>query len=559
MSHIRSMYNDSKDKLKLITRRAMLLYTGESILGGILLFRYFKLQVIDGKKYKRLADANRIKVVVIPSIRGNILDTHGNIIAKDREEYNLITTEDLTYDELIELEDILAKNALQHKQGNQNILLNNLDSEEAFSIASVFYDNEKLKIASKIVRYYPYDNLFSHVLGYTRRIKKSRYLQIFKGVYGIERIYNEALEGIYGYRKFESDAFGHTVRVIEEIKPEKGKELQLTLDSSIQTKIQEIMDDTVGAMIILDMKGKLQAMYSNPSYNNNDFTHGMSHEKWQDLKNDIRNPMVNRAISSYPLGSVFKPIVSLTALEKGFDPNTVFYCDGGHYIGNRRFRCWKSGGHGDLNMHDALVQSCNVYFYKLAELLNSEDIITSASLLGMGENTGIELENESKGILPHKEWLRNNVFRPWQQGDVTNLVIGQGYINATPLQLGLALLRLITNEKYRVSMIKEDNNSMVEKLPFSQKNIDFVKYSMRDVINTRLGTGYRGRISHFEMAGKTGTAQKSKKSLGLKNGNYIAFAPYDSPKYVVATLVDRNNNPTRAALMLTSRLLSSIL
>jgi len=362
----------------------------------------------------------------------------------------------------------------------------------------------------------------------------------------------------------EADASGRVLQVIRQIAPSPGGNLILTLDARVQQAAEEALKDRAGAIVALDPKtGGVLAMASSPVFNQKDFVRGVTREQWQTLVSDPLNPLENRAISGqYMPGSTFKIVMAVAGLEEGLiTPQTAVFCNGGYPFGNRVFHCWKKEGHGSVSLHRALVESCDVYFYDLRRL-GVDRIARYAKLLGLGETTGIELSNEKTGLVATREWKKQRFNVPWMDGETLSVAIGQGFNQATPLQMARMLAAVVNGgtlyRPYLVKQVTDLENRVVasyepkveRRLPFKPENLQFVVDALTGVVQEPGGTGRRAQLEGVIVGGKTGTAQVVPSSLykGYSEENipyqyrdhawFLAFAPREDPRIVVVAIAE---------------------
>ena len=365
----------------------------------------------------------------------------------------------------------------------------------------------------------------------------------------------------------EVDAFGIPLRTISNEDGIDGEKLKLTIDIELQKFVLERLKKQVASVVVMDVKsGEIISLNSNPSFNPNNFVEGVSLEYWQALLADHKKPLNNKPISAiYPPGSIFKLVAALAALEHGIDPKEKIKCTGKHRLGKRVFHCWKKTGHGKMNMVDAIANSCNVYFFNIANQIGIDKITEMARRFGYGEAFDIDLAGAKEGNLPTKSWKEKIFKQSWVGGDTLNSIIGQGFILATPLQIAVATARIanggVAINPYLVQ--KEENENQFQKLsekPLVKKEyLDIVRQGMYNVVNSRSGSAYYRRITQkgFEMAGKTGTAQViSKRENEMseeefdENKNhalFTAYAPAHNPKYAISVVVEHGGGGSAVA------------
>jgi penicillin-binding protein 2 len=370
---------------------------------------------------------------------------------------------------------------------------------------------------------------------------------------GIEARLDNVLRGEAGGRLVRVDVSGYRHEELERRNAVPGSDVLLALDMKVQRIAEEALGGDPGAVVVVDPRnGDVLAMASTPGFNSNDFIPSISTAKWAAIRDDENTPLINRTVAGgYAPGSIFKPVVALAALENNqATKDTTFECDGVLHVGNTSFRCWTRGRHGVLNMQEALMRSCNVYFYGLGMRMGHEYITHMAAALGLGQKTGIDLPYELPGLVPDAAWVRANRDHGWRVGDTCNLSIGQGALTVTPLQMAMVTAAIANGgHLYRPRLImgvRQPGQTGYRELPvkvsnelnWSPSSLQVVREGMRDVVMAERGTGKLAQVDGVTIAGKTGTAEYGRKEEGRKRGWMIAFAPYEAPRYAVVVLVE---------------------
>ncbi|MDD5712710.1 MAG: penicillin-binding protein 2, partial [Smithellaceae bacterium] len=404
------------------------------------------------------------------------------------------------------------------------------------------------------------------------------------GKFGIEKYLDSFLRGKAGAEQVEVNVLGKEVRSLGKIEPQAGYKVVLTIDSLLQKVASDNLKGRTGSVVALDPRdGSILAMASSPSFDANMFTAGISHENWRRLANDPLRPMQNRAIAGqYPPGSTYKMIVAAAALQEGLiTPETKFYCNGSYTLGNRTYHCWQKKGHGMVDLHRALVESCDVYFYNVGRLLGVDRLAYYARSFGLGAMTGVDLPQEKRGLIPTKKWKEQKFRIPWQLGETISLSIGQGFNSLTPLQLADAYAATANGGiVYRPWIIKriETTDGKVfrsfgpqekGRVPVSKRNFEIVNKGLWGVVNERGGTGYVLKRAEMDVCGKTGTAQviglpddKSRRRR-IITGNtrdhalFVCFAPYKQPEIVVAVIIEHGGHGGAAAAPVARRIIDT--
>jgi len=585
-------FSEVNERQGLFHRRAFLMGAcagvGLAALGG----RLAHLQLVEAQRYQKLSASNQFNFKLVPPPRGLIVDRNGAVLASNRPNFRLLVQKDKSHDPEATLK-VLA-NFVPLEDERQRRLLKEIERTphrvpvqvmedmtwEQFSAINVRAPSLPGVTADMgEVRVYPHGGAFAHVIGYVAKVNKEDLAPEgpnadpmllhpgFRiGRQGVEKAFDLDLRGKPGAQKVEVDANGREVRQDSDgdIPSTAGKIIRLTLDVDIQNRALEVMGDESGAIVVMDCRnGDLLCMVSAPSFDANRFVRGLSGAEYRALAQYERRPLLDKVMTgTYPPGSTFKPTVALAALEAGINPEQTVNCSGGWYFGGRTWRCWRHGGHGSQNMHEAIKNSCDVYFYQTALRIGPDAIARAATALGFGQTFDIGIPGQKKGVVGSTEWKRKAVKREpqWQPGDSVSYGIGQGYVNVNALQLAVMTARLANGRKaLNPRLVKSVGGEETPKgdaapdLPFKREHIDYVRGGMIAVANDVSGTAYRQSqlgLGDVMMAGKTGTAQvrsydkvASRSSAGvqwkLKDHNlFIAFAPYDAPRYALSVIIE---------------------
>lgn len=553
-----------------------------------LIGRLYYLQGIKVEEYKTFSDSNRIKLQLLPPLRGKIFDKKGLLLAGNRNFYRVILDPEYSKNTKETLEklatvlkmDDVKRESMMKKYKNHNskrvlILYEQLSWEEVAAVEVNSTDLPGVSIDVGRMRDFPMGEISPHLIGYLgpvseEEIKVNPLLNHpdFKiGRSGIEKAEEDALRGKVGVRRMEVNAFGLSVRELSREDSLPGDDINLTIDKQLQEFAGERMKDISGSAIVIDLQNSgILSFISSPGFDPNKFTYGVPAEYWKELNANLDKPLINKAISNqYPPGSTFKPVVALAALKAGVNPETKVYCPGYVYLGNHKFRCWKDGGHGHLDMEGAIMHSCNAYFYTVAKKIGIDAIADMARRFGFGAETGIIISGEKTGNVPDEKWKMKKFKQVWQAGDTLNIGIGQGYMLVTPLQLAVMAAKIATGKEIKPLLVKDKElqNSRAS-LNIPEAHMKIVQEGMRHVMNTPGGTAFGSRIEDedFQMAGKTGTVQViSKKALEkykykmteeelarTKNhALFVGYAPCDNPRYAIAVVVEHGGSGSGAA------------
>ncbi len=572
---------------------------------GLLLARMIYLQVLQHDYYQTKAEDNRITIVPIPPNRGLILDRNGEVLARNDSGYtleiSLAKVQDLerTIDRLSELVEIGPRDRSRFKKlmsetrrSDSLPIRTRLTDEEVARFAANRFRFQGVEIKARLFRYYPRDESASHVIGYIGRINEQDQERLEElgvesnyrgtdtiGRRGIEASYQQDLHGTTGFEQLEIDAAGRGIRVLSRTAPQPGDDVTLALDIGLQQVAEQAFGGRRGALVALEPStGAVLALVSEPGFDPNLFVDGIDPQSWDALNDSLDRPLNDRAIAGlYPPGSTLKPYLALAALELGKRTPKSSIKDPGYFnFGDRRFRDDKVGGHGVVDLYKSIVESCDTYYYMLANDLGIDAIARFLGPFGFGSRTGIDLDGEATGVLPSPEWKRRRFTRrdqqKWYPGETISIGIGQGYNAYTPMQLALAVATLANGgAMYRPHLVDHVDNrrtgerryvapQLERRLPLHEANIEFVKRAMAGVNQEKEGTGARAFAgAQYTSAGKTGTAQVvaikqnekyDEKSVAERHRDhslFIAFAPLENPKIALAVVVENGGFGSRAA------------
>jgi penicillin-binding protein 2 len=539
-----------------------------------------------------LAERNRIRFSPISAPRGKILDRDGRIIVDNHSSFSLsLSRENLKMEHLkpicegleINYEDLLERlrrfDRTQPKHKPMKIKAELDASQLAFVEAHRGQDTfPEMEIVQDQKRLYPREGMAAHIIGYTGEVSEyelnttefARYkLGDVIGKAGVERQYDELLMGEDGQRRVIVDSFGRDRKVIDQKPATAGKSIRLTVDLDLQAVAELAMRDRRGAVVALDPRnGEVLAMVSSPSYDPNMFAGRVKKADWDAVRNNPETPLMNRAIQAQLApGSAFKPIVALAGLETGvIDDNTVAHCNGGGDYYGRFFKCHAARGHGAVGLHRAIMQSCDVFFYNLAGRIPVDNIAHYADVAGLGHRTGIDLPSEKEGTVPSTRWKIRTSRQRWYAGENISVVIGQGALTVTPLQMAHAIGGLaLGGVWYKPHLLKDPapQPDAPRKADLNPEYVAKVISGMSAVVNEAGGTAANARLPGVEMCGKTGSAQlvsneflkarresrhKGSEEVELKdNAWFVGFAPRNNPEIVVAALYEAGIHGDRAA------------
>ena len=577
------MLNNETIKNHLVTRRAFMLAAGQCTMLSVLAGRVFYMQAIKADEYKTLSDQNRVNVVMLYPARGNIIDSHGKVIAGNKSSFKVMLDKHMSKNYKASLASLFKILDLDQKQQDSIwdkvrkyglrsplVIMNNINWQQLALIEENIPNLSGVYVEMGECRTYPYAYSMAHVIGYTGTLSEAEKQELALpnigsfsvGKSGIEKRYETTLRGTFGFKKMEVNAYGMHIRELSKQAGIPGTDLVVNIDAELQESIYKLLPDTGGSVVVMDVdSGKVLAAVSRQGFNTNEFADGISHEYWRELNHDPYKPLINRfAQSSYPPGSLFKMVTVVSALEHGMDPNVKIPCLGGaSALGSNYFRCWYKPGHGEMDMHNALKHSCNSYMYHIAKTIGGEAILSSAAKFGFGMPTGIDLPSEASGFVPNKKWKLRRFKSDWTLADSLNISIGQGALLATTLQLAKFCGIIASSGKSCIPrIVGTEQPSMIDIDPH---HIQILQKAMLDTVNSEGGTAYSKRIldSNWIMSGKTGTSQvQSKKGnidlsaqsvsfFGRNHASFIGYAPAHAPKYAISVIVDHGGGGGSAA------------
>lgn len=603
---------DPKAERRLILWRIAIAGLFIVVIVGVVIARLYYLQIQRHGYYTTRSRHNRMQVQVIPPKRGLILDRNGQVLAENEPTYRLVVTPEQVKDmqknlqRLSRLLDITPaeirhfRERMKRERPFDAIPLKfNLSRKNTARFEVHRQEFPGVDIRAGLARYYPQGAATAHVVGYLGSISQAELSQVSPSVYrgtelygktGVELSHEKMLHGYPGSRIVEVNAEGRKLRQVKSTPPQSGRNLYLTLDTRLQKVAVNAMGDQNGAVVALNPNnGAILAMVSKPSYKPQLFVSGLSSKQYSALINNPQRPLFNRTLQGrYPPGSTIKPFIALAGLNTdGGKPIHSRYCPGWYKLPNSSlvFHGWQRGGHGWVDLHEAIEKSCDIYFYKLAHDLGIRHIHDFLARFGMGQKTGVDLPDEAKGVLPSPAWKRATQGASWYPGDTLNTGIGQGFVLVTPLQLATMTARLATRgHGARPHILKAWQDPATGKMtpvdihPFppiklnSPKAWKRVIHGMRAAVNSPHGTAHQvGQHLSFKAAGKTGTAQvisHSGPDRGVTNQNdlpprlraqalFISFAPVEHPRIVVAVIVEHGGYGSVAAAPVARKVLNA--
>ena len=589
---------DTEDSARRINRRALFMGGCMAATMAVLAGRMRYLGIDQSDAFSLLAEQNRVNIQLLPPARGLILDRNGKLIAGNEQTYRVVITREGAGDV------DLVLNRLSHliplTQEDLTRVLKDMAKNPAFvpipvadrlsweEFSSISLNAPALPGVTPDVglsRLYPRDTDFAHVVGYVGPVSEKDLegienpdplLHIPKfqiGKIGVEKWTEDVLRGSAGNRKIEVNHVGRIMRELERAEGQSGADLTLTLDADLQNFLQIRLGDQSAACVVMDVQnGDIMGAVSAPSFNPNLFVRGISNADYRALMDNDHRPLANKvAQGAYPPGSTFKIVTALAALADGqIDTDTTVSCPGYLDFGGRKFHCWKSGGHGKVDLARALAESCDVFFYDVAQKVGIEKISEMGKTMGLGQRHDLPMSAITEGILPTKEWKQARFNQDWRIGDTINASIGQGYVLASPLQLAVMTARVATGRLVVPRLVKAVDGvevAIAEALPLGMEtsHLQTVRAGMDQVVNGQHGTSYAARIDNVAMlmAGKSGTSQvrnisAAERETGVvdnvdrpwkdrDHALFVAYAPADAPRYAVAVVVEHGGGGSLAA------------
>ncbi len=577
------------------------------IVFGLLFARLWFLQVVNGSKYRLKSENNRIDLRSISPFRGLVFDRNGELLVDNRPCFNLcVVPEDIrcvdclvsNIGRLVEIDKSAVRNDIENARLKNPFdpvsVKKDISRDELARIETNMFNMPGVIIDVNPRRHYIYGPLAAHLIGYLgeinkRQLNEKKYkenrLGDFVGKYGIEKKWHRHLNGIRGGQQVEVDAFGRKLRMLSQKDAQPGENVYLTIDKDIQMAAERAFKGKAGAVVaMVPDTGEILAMVSSPAFDPNRFARGMDKKGWKEMLSNLRFPLQNRAVSGqYPPGSVFKIVVALAGLEEGFiDPDEEIFCKGSYNFKGREYRDWKKQGHGYVSLHKALVESCDVYFYKMGQRIGIDIISKYAKKVGFGSETGLGLGNEKPGLVPDRSWKLKKWHIPWQEGETLSVAIGQSFTLVTPIQMARFVSALFNGGTiYKPQVTKLVGNpgkgDIFELRPvqddrwkLKEGHAKMLKNAMFGVVNEPYGTGGRARLEGIDVAGKTGTAQVISMPENTENGQeielpykfrdhawFVAVAPVKDPEIALAVLVEHSGQGGLVAAPIAKKILET--
>lgn len=595
---MRRTARDTEESARRINRRSLMMGGAMVAMFAVLGARMRFLSVEQADEFRLLAEENRINMRLIPPERGLIFDRNGLLIAGNEQNYRVTVTRE----EAGDVDTVLARltRLIPITAEDMERIKRDIDRNSPF-VPIVVADRLPWEDFSKVAmnaptlpgvtpevglsRHYPLIEDFSHVVGYVGPVSERdleerpdpdpvlRIPEFQIGKIGVERWMEDTLRGSAGNKRIEVNHVGRVMRELERTDGIPGRDIQLTIDAEVQNFIQARLGEESAACVVMDVTtGELIACASSPGFDPNLFVRGITQRDYSALMEDDHRPLANKTVQgAYPPGSTFKMVTALAALEAGvITPETTHSCPGYIEFGDRRFHCWKRGGHGRVDLARSLSESCDVYYYEIAQAVGIDKIAEMGKRLGLGIRHDLPMSAITEGIMPNKAWKLERWGQDWRIGDTINASIGQGYVLASPLQLTVMTARIASGRAVVPRLIRAIDGTPepmpeAEPLGLSSEGLRAIRSGMYEVMNTQRGTAYSSRIAEETMtlAGKTGTSQvrnitAAERARGVISNDqlpwnrrdhalYVGYAPYDNPRYAVTVVVEHGGGGSAAA------------
>ncbi|MCB1388307.1 MAG: penicillin-binding protein 2 [Rhodobacteraceae bacterium] len=589
---------DNEESARKISRRAMLMGGAQLVFAGVLVLRMRNLQLGQAEEFRLLADENRINIRLLPPSRGLIVDRAGALLAGNVQNYRIVLVREDAGEpraalerlaELIPLSpdeiDRAEREIMRHRPFVPVTIVDQLNWEEVARVAANAPAMPGITPEVGLTRYYPFGAEFAHSVGYVGPVSENDLaarenpdplLMIPRfqiGKIGVEREFEDVLRGSAGHRRIEVNAVGREMRELDRQEGDPGSNIQLTLDRQLQAfTLARLGEDSAAAVVMEVQTGNVLALASAPSFDPNLFVRGISVADYGALRDNDHRPMSNKTVQgAYPPGSTFKMVTALSAIEAGMaSPDERVFCPGYIEAAGRRFHCWNRNGHGRVNLTSALAESCDVFFYEMAQRVGIDRINAMAERLGLGIRYDLPLSGISSGLNPSREWKRDRRGAEWVVGDTINAAIGQGFVLATPLQLAVMTSRLATNRAILPRLVQSVDDIEVPipdqpPLGLNPAALAQVQRGMWEVSNSQRGTAYGSRIvdTTMRLAGKTGTSQvfsitAAERAAGIRRQDqlpwnrrdhalFVCYAPDTDPRFAVSVVVEHGGGGSSVA------------
>ncbi len=592
-------YSDQKKQVKLLNRRTFFLFLIKLSLFSVVGWRLYNIQILDSSKYKTMSKKNQIDLEILFPIRGEIFDRNKVLIAKNDKVYDVYIIPENTksinntlnaLSQFIDIDFVKRRKVIELskkvKKFEKIKIFENIPWSTLEKIETNKYSLQGVFIAEDYLRVYPYKDNFSHLLGYISKpnqqelslpfISKMPNLDI--GKEGLEKSFNPILVGKAGQREIEVNSNGRIIREISKIDSIKGEEVSLSIDLRIQEyAINLLKSHRAGSINVLNIKnGEILCMASTPTYDPNKIIQKPNKEYWESILANTLSPLTNRSIQGlYSPGSTFKMIVAIAALKYGIiNTDTTHSCSGKIEFGDRLYHCWKTNGHGKMNVTEAIKQSCDVFFYEISKKLGIDKIAEVAKDFGLGQSYGISMPNQKTGIVPNKKWKKEKMGESWYAGETLISAIGQGFVLTNPFQLAVMTSIIASNGKIIEPTIIKSSGVSFKTNDKYYEEIKIIKKAMYKVVNENKGTAFKSRLQSIKFAGKTGTSQVRRISLSERESDdfrekeqewknrdhalFVGYMPHDDPKYAISVIIEHGGSGASTAAPIAKQIFNYI-
>ena len=592
-------YSEQKKQITTYNRRTFFLFVLKLSLFTAVGWRIYNIQILDSSKYETLSKKNQIDLEVIFPLRGKIFDRNNVLIAKNEKVYDVYLIPENTksinhtlnlLSKFIDIDFAKRRKIIELtskvKKFEKIKIFENISWSILEKIETNKYNLEGIFIAEDYLRIYPYKEVFSHLLGYISKpnqkelslpfISKMPDLDI--GKEGLEKSFNPLLVGKAGQREIEVNSKGRIIREISKVDSIHGKELYLSVDSRIQEySVNLLKSYKAGSINVINIKnGEILCMASTPTYDPNKIIKKPNKEYWESILSNSLSPLTNRSLQGlYSPGSTFKMIVAIAALKYGIiNSNSTHSCSGKIEFGNRLYHCWKTNGHGKMDVTNAIKQSCDVFFYEISKKLGIDKIAEVAEDFGLGQIFDISMPNQKKGIVPSKKWKKTTLGESWYAGETLISGIGQGFLLTSPFQLAVMTSIIASNGKIVEPTIVKNKSANFKTHAKYLKEIKIIKKAMFKVVNENKGTAFKSRLEDIKFAGKTGTSQVRRISLEERESDefrkkeqewknrdhalFVGYIPYDDPQYAISVIIEHGGSGASTAAPIANQVFNYI-
>ncbi len=582
-------YSEDKKQFSILNRRSFILYVLKLSLFSIVGWRLYNIQIKDSEKYRTLSKNNQIDIEILYPLRGKIIDINNNILVSNKKVYDVYLIPENTSDinkTLNQISQIVKLNFAKKrkiielskkvKKFEKIKIFENISWDELEKVESNKINIDGIFISQDFMRVYKYGNIFSHLLGYINKPNQNEVSLPFIanmpdldiGKEGLEKSFNPLLVGKSGQREIEVNSSGRIIREISRVESQQGKNLQVTFDLRLQEYALNLLNSyRAGSIVVMNIEnGHVLCMASTPSYNPNKIIQKPNKSYWDSILQNKLSPLTFRSIQGlYAPGSTFKMIVAIAGLYYGvISKSTKHFCTGKISLGERLYHCWKTNGHGSMDVENAIKESCDVFFYEISKKIGIDKIAEVAKEFGLGQIYDIPLSNQKKGIIPSKKWKKDNLGESWYPGETLISAIGQGFVLTNPLQLVNMTAIIASNGKViKPKIINDGIIGKGEELNKYKDAIKIIKKSMFKVVNESKGTAFSSKSNEITFSGKTGTSQVRRITVAERESEdfrkkeiewnkrdhalFVGYMPEEKPKYAISVVIEHGGSGASTA------------